>query len=111
MVPRLVVGHGVNRPEPGIENEAGRAFDATGTAETVVDVIRLRAALFVTIPVRIGISRTNGRTHQVSHEVRERKREQEYHRDEDETPVLFAEHAVVYSTPSLDERQPVAATH
>jgi len=77
---RLVGTHGLSGPEPGIEAESGGAFDASGAAETVVDVIGLRAAAVVTALVLIGIGRTNGRTHQVSREVRDGKREQEHHR-------------------------------
>lgn len=106
-MPKLVGAHRLNGPEPGIEFEPGRAFDATGAAETVVDVLRLRAALFVRagsvgrlvrgrrgliLLVRISICRADRCAEHVPRKVHQRETQQERHRHKGETPVLLAEH-------------------
>jgi hypothetical protein len=107
--PRRVGTHGLNSPEPGIEGESEGVFDASGAAETVVDVIGLRAAAVVTPPVGFGISRTNGRTQHVARQVRGRKHQQQDHRHEGEARVLLAEHVDFHCTPGFDERQTAGA--
>jgi len=90
----------------GIEGESSGAFDASRAAETVVDVIRLRAAPVVFTPsARIGIGRTDGRTHQVPRQVRKRETEQEHHGCASQVSMPLTERDDFTVTPRLDERQ------
>ena len=105
-VPRLEGAHGLSGPKPGIEGESRGAFDATGAAETVVDVIWLRAApVAFTPPARIGIGRTDGRTQQIPRQVRKRETEQEHHGCASQVPMPLTQHDDFTVTPRLEERQ------